>query len=111
MSDTKNEMKEINRRSFIRAASVSGGYIVLLAALLAWFLCPCNPKCFYVQNLFVLLGIFVSVVWIVLMIIIAKLHSAAYEYYIINPPEQQQNNNQNSTQDNNQEDTKKEGKK
>lgn len=111
MSDTKNEMKEINRRSFIRTASVSGVYVGVIFALFVCFICICKTKYFYFQNIFILSCIFVSVAWIVLMIIIAKLHSAAYEYYIINPPEQQQNNNQNSTQDNNQEDTKKEGKK
>lgn len=89
MSDTKNEMKEINRRTFKRTAWVSGFYVAIILALFVCFLCICETKCFCVQNIFILSGIFVSVVWIVLMIIIAKLHSAAYEYYIMNPPEQQ----------------------
>ncbi len=87
MSDMKNEMKDLNEQTFKRVGWVSIGYGIIFV-LFVGFLCFCKTKYFYVQNILILSGIFVSVVWIVLMIIIAKLHSAAYEYYIINPPEQ-----------------------
>ena len=85
-------MKNLNKQTFNRAALVSFVYTIFLTGLYhMWRWDTFDLQLFILyedQQLFILLAICLSVVWIVLMIIIAKLHSAAYEYYIINPPEQ-----------------------